>query len=387
MGGGEVDVALHVLGVGGVASVGLCLRIVSFAQLHRRQVIGVSPCALIGNHIPPNAYILGRLDPRGVLDFAGFVQVERDAAGQNIGSLVAYDDRTPRRHAGSLQVTLVATGVGGQPALEDAGLVIIVEVHRGIVDTSGFVQVDVETVVGAHHQGCLHAAFPYRGLRGVLRHGGLHLAADFAQARGDGFVLLGVIIARKPPGGMVTGHGKLRALFLDDKIREVLLRGKLVAEAEAVVKQAEAQLDETVVGGLGQRHAKLVVMIANAAFLAPYGCPCLVESSGLGLGNLKSAGQIGFLVNLAGIGPRLELEVGRSIGIFFLQVQTQMAGANDVLAMIGQRIRGTPLGIQAEIHFQAAIRRLQLLCTGRHGQQNGGNSQQKLFHILRLDCL
>ena len=179
--GGEVNVALHVGRVGRVCAVGFGVGKVGFAQLHGRKVVGVAPGALVGNHVPPYAYIFSGLDPRGILDFARFVQVQRQARSQDVGSLVAHHDGAPGRHAGSLQVAFVAASVGGEPALEGHGLVIVVEVHRGVVDTGSFVQVDVESVGRFHHQGSLYAAFPDGSLRGVLRHGILHLAAYFAQ--------------------------------------------------------------------------------------------------------------------------------------------------------------------------------------------------------------
>ena len=148
--GGEVDVALHVLGVGGVGAVGLGVGVVGFAELHGGEVVGVAPGALVGDHVPPYADILRGLNPGGVLYLAGLVEVEGDAGGKDVRSLVADDDGAPGADAGSLKVALVAACVGGEPALEGHGLLVVVEVHGGIVDAGGLVEVDVESVIAFH---------------------------------------------------------------------------------------------------------------------------------------------------------------------------------------------------------------------------------------------
>ena len=59
----KVNVALHIFGISRVCTVRLGMCIVGFAQFYGREVIGVSPSSLVGNHVPPNANILGRLYP------------------------------------------------------------------------------------------------------------------------------------------------------------------------------------------------------------------------------------------------------------------------------------------------------------------------------------
>ncbi len=65
---GKVDIAFHVLRGGTVATVGLHFAVVGDADLHRRQVGGIGPVALAGDHLPPDSHILGGLNPRGVLN-------------------------------------------------------------------------------------------------------------------------------------------------------------------------------------------------------------------------------------------------------------------------------------------------------------------------------
>ena len=37
---------------------------------------GVGPTALLGDEFPPHAHIFHRLNPRGILNFAGLIEVE-----------------------------------------------------------------------------------------------------------------------------------------------------------------------------------------------------------------------------------------------------------------------------------------------------------------------
>ena len=60
---GKVDVTLYVLSISRVRTIGFSVCIVRFAQLNSREVVGIGPSALIGNHIPPNADVLSRLNP------------------------------------------------------------------------------------------------------------------------------------------------------------------------------------------------------------------------------------------------------------------------------------------------------------------------------------
>ena len=73
--GSEVDVLLDVLGVGSVLAVRLHLGVVGLADLHIGKVIGVCPGALARDHLPPDSYILNRLDPVGGLVGAGLIEV------------------------------------------------------------------------------------------------------------------------------------------------------------------------------------------------------------------------------------------------------------------------------------------------------------------------
>ena len=72
----EINVFLHVFGVGSMATVGFCLAPIHLIQLHRGIFIRVVPTALAYNHLPPNATILHRMYPTGVFKLARFVEIE-----------------------------------------------------------------------------------------------------------------------------------------------------------------------------------------------------------------------------------------------------------------------------------------------------------------------
>ena len=75
--GCEVDVAFHVLVVGTVATVGFEGVVVHEVEFDI-ALAGVGPTALLGDEFPPYAHIFHRLNPRGVLNFAGLIEVESE---------------------------------------------------------------------------------------------------------------------------------------------------------------------------------------------------------------------------------------------------------------------------------------------------------------------
>ena len=77
--GSEVDVPLYVSRIGAVTAVGLNLGQVIRIEMHALQFVRIRPAAFAGDHLPPYAHVFARTDPRRILDFTGFVQVERNA--------------------------------------------------------------------------------------------------------------------------------------------------------------------------------------------------------------------------------------------------------------------------------------------------------------------
>ena len=156
--GSKVDIAVHVVIVGSVQPVRLGLGIVKVVELYGGQVESIRPLALAIDHLPPHADILHGLDPRCVLNLARLVEVQDEVRGQDVAGIVADHHRAPGRRAGSLQVALVALGIGREPRLKDHRLIIEVQVHTRVVYQGCLVDVDVEAVVGLHLERGLYAS-------------------------------------------------------------------------------------------------------------------------------------------------------------------------------------------------------------------------------------
>ena len=67
-------------------------------------------------------------------------------------------------------------------------------------------------------------------------------------------LLLCVVVTRQPPCYVVAGHGKLTALLLNEEVVQLALLGKLVAETDTFIVDAEADDD-----------GALVVLLIHAA--------------------------------------------------------------------------------------------------------------------------
>ena len=138
-------------------------------------------------------------------------------------------------------------------------------------------QVDVQAFVGLHLEGHLHTRLGEHLLRGIV--GQLIViipATDSAQARGVVGIFLGVVVSGNPPGRMVPGHRILRKFVLNHKIGKAVLPRELVAEAQAIVKAAEAD-DHCFAHILFEGDGQLVIVVADAGFFSPDRFPGLVK--------------------------------------------------------------------------------------------------------------
>ena len=155
------------------------------------------------------------------------------------------------------------------------------EVHRGIVGTGSLMDIDVQSVVALHLQGGLHTSFREHRHTGVTPvHGLLHPSSNLRKLGLLCLLLLSVIVARQPPRRMITRHGKLGHLLLNQEVVQVFLLRELIAEADAIVVHAEADND-----GAGcillKGHSQFVVAVTDGFGFAPYRFPCLIERRGL----------------------------------------------------------------------------------------------------------
>ena len=169
--------------------------------------------------------------------------------------------------------------------------------------------VDIESVLRLHLQGGLHPRGREGGHRGVAPVDGfVEAAADFGEAGFLRHLLLGVIVAGQPESLVVAGHGKLGALLADEEIVEVWLLRELIAEAYAIVVDAEPDDNRACVLPWGhlrifpdgplaeerlpERGRILIIMVTDVAGLPPDGLPSLIESRSLLVDDSEAVHQV-----------------------------------------------------------------------------------------------
>ena len=341
---GEVDVLLDVLGVGSVLAVRLYLGVVGLTDLYIGQVIGVGPGALARDHLPPDPYILNRLDPVGRLIGARLVEVVRQLRGEDIACITADDSRTPRGVEGCLDVPTIALRVRGKLYVEDHVLVIQIEVNRREVNQCSFVQVDVHTLICLEHQWSLNASLREGGLGAVLREGLVEEPTDLRETAVLVVVLLGVVVTGDPVRLMVARHSELGELALDDVEVTILAAGELIAEAEPVIEETEADSYGITVALLLERDEQFVVVVADRLDLAPDRLPGLIEGRLLRICDLETL--------VEGL-----LRIGH--------LQTKMTGTDDLLPISeGEAIHRCPVLTQREVQLKALVGRADRLSQG-----------------------
>ena len=77
---------------------------------------------------------------------------------------------------------------------------------------------------------------------------------------------------------MVASHFKLRMFFLYNKVIQILLLWKFVAETYSVIVNTETNYHFTIGLFLFQSNCQFVVMVAYFLCFAPNRLPCFVES-------------------------------------------------------------------------------------------------------------
>ena len=382
--GGKVDVSLHVGGVGRVFGRSGEFGVVGFAEFHGAHGVGVGPLSASGDHVPPHANVFHGVNPRGVVDFGGFVEVERDAAGEDVGGFAPHDDGSPGRIGGRLQIALVAARIGGEVAHEGVVLLVVGEVHSGIVHTGGLVEVDIQAVVGAHLQRGLHGGGAGRRAGGVGLDSLFHLSADAGESRLLVFELLCVVVAGNPPSGVIARHGKFGQLVGHDEVGEFFLLGELIAETESVVEEAEADVHETIVLRLFETHEQFVVVVANATLLAQHGLPSLVEAVVFVAHQFETAEAVCATLGFFVVGGRgFDFRKVVFLAVVGLEFVAEMGGGDDGSAVDGEGVGGAS-AVDAEVEFQLTVGRGDLLRCGRKGEERESGGEENFLHGVGL---
>ena len=356
----EVDVFLDVLRIGSVLTIRAHLRVVRLTDLHIGKVIGVGPRALTRDHFPPDPYIFNRLDPVGRLIGARLIEVVGELRGKDIARITADDSRTPRRVEGGFDVSTVALCIGGQLDMEGHRLVIQIKVDRREVDECSFVEVDVYALIALEHQRGLYARLREGGLRTVLRKCPVKESTDLRETAVLVVVLFGIVVTWDPVCLVVARHSELRELALDDIEVAILTTRELIAEAEPIVEETEANSYRVAVARLLERDEQFVVVVANRLDFAPDGLPGLIEGRLLRSRDLEALVE-GFLC------------VGH--------LQPEVAGTDNLLP-IGKRqaIHRRPILTHREVQLESLVRRTDGLRQGApaRGQCQGQNGSPML---------
>ena len=275
--GCKVDISLHIFSVGRVFTIARQFRIIGFTQLHTRNGISISPLATTGNHVPPYTNIFHGMNPRSIFNFGRFVEIQGDAARKNIGSLTSHNHGAPRRHGWCLEITFIATCIGSEMTHEGVVIFLIGEVHRGIISTSSLMNIEIKAIVSAHLQSRLHSCWTNGSARCILRDGTFHSPPNFRQFRSLIIVFLRIVVASHPPSSVIACHGKFCEFFSDNEISQILLVRKFVAKTKTIIKQAETNVEKTIVLCLLQLHEQLIIMVADATLFSPNRFPSFVE--------------------------------------------------------------------------------------------------------------
>ena len=224
---------------------------VAFGIRSRRAVLrSRAPRHRVDVHAPPDADVLHRLDPVGVGDDAGRIEIQPDHRGREVGHFVGNLNRAPWRHERRMAAHLDAVGVGREVGVQRAAVhARPAQIHFRVVHEVRLVN-DNERLAVAHF------------------HRERRLYAVECAHRRRREQLFGAIEPRPVgwdrPRARVIRHGELGQLIHDFEVAERRLRGKLVAERHAVVEGSEGDHELPIRGGgFLDVQPQLVVMITN----------------------------------------------------------------------------------------------------------------------------
>ena len=259
VGRGKVDVALGIRGRRAM------LR--SRAPRHRVDV-----------HAPPDADVLHRLDPVGVRDDAGRIEIQSDHGGRELGDFVGDLNRAPRCHERRMAADLDAVGVGCEVGMQRAAVhARAAQIHFRVVHEVRLVNDDeCFAVPHFHRQWCLYA-----------------VERAHRRRREQ---LLGAIEPRPVgwdrPGARIVRHGKLGQLIHDLEVAEGRLGRKLVAERHPVVERPEGDHELSIRGDrFLDVQFQFVVMVADARHFSPRLGPRAIVAGARGVDDSQAVTQ------------------------------------------------------------------------------------------------
>ena len=261
--GSKVDVAAHIGIVRRMPAVRLGRGIIGNAKMHGREVIGISPRAFSGNHLPPHTDIFHRMNPRNVIVGTRLIEIQHEPGLQLFTSIVHHLNCPPRALARSLETAAPALGVRRKFRAESQCRRVQIEVHAGIIHQCSLMDIHIEPLVSLHLERSLHTCHRERSLRRIAAKRTLHPGLDFAKAGHGILILLRIVITWNPERRVIATHSELRQFILDYEISHILLLRELITETETIIEKTEAYGHPLIGSSLYQTDSQFVIMIAN----------------------------------------------------------------------------------------------------------------------------
>ena len=265
----------------------------------------------------------------------------------------------------------VTEGVGYEVGYElGAALsgVLHLKLHGGEVDQGGLMDVDVESAAVAleHHRG-LHSGHGHGADAGVAAAVEVRVEGG-NPAHGRGLVdeLVGVVVTGYPEGGEVFMEGELCQFVADNEVAEGILLGELIAEAEAVVEEAEADdyravsvclCAECRAHGLAEVDGQFVVVVADVALLAPDSLPGVVYCCAGGAVEDEALAHLGGTEDGVGLLGLPAVHEGLDVvdSAFVADLEAKAAVVDDAPPVKFQGVEGLALVGQVEVEFYSLV--------------------------------
>ena len=112
--GSKIDIALHLLIVCSMTTVGLNLSPIDIIKLYAWKLVGIVPRTLSNYHLPPHSTVFSRMYPGGVFQLTWFIEIKNKIRGENFAGIIANHHRAPRRDTRRLHGTFQARCIGSQ---------------------------------------------------------------------------------------------------------------------------------------------------------------------------------------------------------------------------------------------------------------------------------
>ena len=293
------------------------------------------------------------MDPAYVLQGARLVEVENKSACELLFCAAGELYRPPRGLGRGLYAALVAFCVRGEEAAHTVVVAVNEKVHTRIIYEGGFVYVDIDAFVRFHLQGGLDSGSAERGLAVIAAKGLRVNRADFGEAGFGELVFLGVEVSRNPPRGVVACELEFGKLFYYAHICRCIALRKFIAEAEAVIEEAETHIQQPV--AFLKVNEGFVIVVADTALFAPNRLPGLVEAAAFGAEQGEAVVK-GICRLPVGLGDGTVVQVDFLGFQHAAHLKTEFARGYNLLSVNREVVADFPFVAEADVCGQCSVR-------------------------------